>query len=161
MKESVSYTKKIRQLLSDLKKRLSPVAPPEDLEPLAILTLSVLRANASLADGLAGLERIREEFVDFNEARVAPIKDIADVLGPSMAEARTKAERLTTALNRLYDHGNRLDFDHMAEMGVRERRLHLRESMGMDNFAEAHLMLYFFDAPSIPVDDRLAARLKA
>lgn len=160
MKEAIGSVNKIKSLLTSLRKRLKPPAPPEGLEPLEVLTLSILRRNATLAEALDALRRLHEEFVDFNEMRVAPPKDIVDLLAKNLPDARTKAEQLTQTLNRVYDHGNALDLEHMAEMGKRELREHLRGALLLDEYAEAYMMSHLFDSPVLPVDERLVGKLK-
>ena len=160
MEKVAVTTGKVKRLLSTLGKRLAPSAPPKGMAPLDVLVLAVLRSNATLNQALNGLEIMHQEFVDFNEMRVAPPKDIADLLGRKMSGARAKADRITLVLNNVYDHGNELDFEHMADMGKRQQRTHLREALGLDGFGEAYLMAHVFEAPSIPVDDRLLDKLK-
>ena len=160
MKNATAYGNKIKGIFPKLKKHLPETNVPEDIEPLAVFVLGVLRENATLAQALDGLGVLREEFVDFNELRVAPPKDIAEALPANMPEPRAKAERLTVGLNRIYDQENRLDFDHTADMSKRDLRTHLREKLEFRLFTEAYLMLYFFGGHAVPVDDRLVNRLK-
>ncbi|NQU75611.1 MAG: hypothetical protein HQ546_04750, partial [Planctomycetes bacterium] len=160
MKNASVYTTKLKKLLSGLVKRFSPTPSPESLEPMSVMMLGILRNNAGLTEAMSCLELIDQEFVDFNELRVAPPKDIVDMLEGVIANPRDKAQRLTLVLHQLYDHHNTLDLQHMAEMGQRERHSHLRDDLGLDGFAVAYMMLYLFDSPSIPVDERMVAKLK-
>ena len=160
MKDTIGSVNKIKSLLSALRKQFKAAAPPQGMEPLDVLTLAILRRNCTLGEATEGLRRLHEEFVDFNEMRVAPPKDIVDLLQRNMADVRMKAEQLTQTLNRVYDHGNELDLKHLAEMGKRELKEHLRGSLLLDEFGEAYLMSHLFDAPVVPMDDRLAGKLK-
>jgi endonuclease III len=160
MKESVGSANKLKSLLTALRKKYKAAEPPAGLDPLEVLTLGILRRNATLAEGLEGLRRLHEEFVDFNEMRVAPPKDIVDVLQKSMPDSRLKAEQLTTTLNRMFDHGIALDLKSLAGLGKRELKEQLRSNLQLDEYGEAYLMNYVFESPVLPVDDRLATKLK-
>lgn len=161
MKNATEYGKKVKRMLPSLKKRYSAAPLPDDMLPLEIFVVGVLREGVRLPAALKAMKLIDEEFIDFNEIRVAPPKDIVELLTNDMPDLRTKAEQITMGLNRIYDHENRLDFEHTADMGKRELRAHLREALGLSPFVEAYLLLYLFGHRAVPVDSRLVQRLKA
>ncbi len=161
MKNSTTYAKKLRKLLTGLKKGTQPLSDDQAARPpLELLVLSALRENASLEDALKAMKSFSGEFVDFNELRVAPTKDVVELLPGGMIGPRERALAVTRGLHGLFDQGNRLDFEHVEGMGKRELRTHLRESMGLSSFSEAYLMLYLFDTHAVPTDARLAQRLR-
>ncbi len=161
MKNATEYGKKVKRALSGMKRKHHADPAPVDLAPLEVLVLAVLRQNASLAQAQAAMELLDEEFVDFNEMRVAPAKDISDLMAGDMPDARAKAQQIIDGLNRIFDHENRLDFEHTADMGKRELRTHLQDALGLSSYVEAYLVLYLFDGRALPVDERLVERLKA
>ncbi len=161
MKEAIGSANKIKTLVSTLRKKFKPAGVPKELEPLDLLTLGILHRNSTLGDALEGLRRLHDEFVDFNEMRMAPPKDLADVLPRNLDDGRVKSERLTETLNRVYDQGNALDLEHLQEMGKRELKEHLRSALLLDEYGEAFLMNHLFDAPVLPVDDKIVVKLKA
>lgn len=161
MKNATVYAKKLKTLLSALKKRFSVPTLPADLTHLDHLVLSVLRTGTTYDLAMEGLRTLREEFVDFNEMRVAPPKDIADNWGSDMPQARVKAELLTLSLNRVFDHGKELGFNYLADFGKRELKAHLRENIGLPSYSEAYLTLYVFGGHAVPVDENMVQKLKA
>ncbi len=161
MKNATEYGKKVKRALSGMKRKHHADPAPVDLAPLEVLVLAVLRQNASLAQAQAAMKLLDEEFVDFNEMRVAPAKDISDLMAGDMPDARAKAQQIIDGLNRIFDHENRLDFEHTADMGKRELRTHLQDALGLSSYVEAYLVLYLFDGRALPVDERLVERLKA
>jgi len=161
MKKATEYGRKVKRTLPTLKKKYKPASPPDDLRSLEVLLVGVLREGASLEAALKALKLMHEEFVDFNEMRVAPPKDIVDLISRELPQARARAEQITLGLNRVFDQRNRLDFGHAADMGKRELQSHLRETLGFSPFVEAYLLLHLFDQRAVPVDDRLVERLKA
>jgi len=161
MKKSPKNAEKTRNLLAALKKRLD-VPPSAQVDgALEHLVLSVLRHDTDARGAWAGLETLREEFVDFNEMRVAPLKDLHDVLPADLPGRRQKAGRAVEALGKLYDHGNVLDLRHAEGMAKRELRNFLRETLGMDSYGEAYLLIHVFDMAAVPVDTRLLTKLKS
>jgi endonuclease III len=159
MKNASVYLKKIKSFLSTLKKR-PPGEKTSDLEPMDSLILGILRQDTTRQQGLAGLKALRAEFVDYNEMRVAPPKDIADLLGPDMPLARLKAEMVTGVLNRVLDHGNDMNLQFLSDIGKRELPAYLHERLGFDSYSEAYVTLHVLDGHAIPVDRLLAQKLK-
>jgi len=152
MKNATSYQKKIKKLLAGLEK--SSPAPPENPDAFEVLVRSVLEANATAKLVEKGMAALAEEFVDFNELRVAPPKEIVDCLGRDYPEARRKAMEINQVLNGLFTRMNRLSLDHVAEMTKRDIRRHLGE-LGLCPYAAACMMLFVFEGHAIPVDENL------
>lgn len=160
MKNATEYGKRLKRLLPALKKKYPPGEGDNCVEALEALLLAVLRANSSASAARAALKALREEFVDYNEMRVAPAKDIVELLPTTTIEARAKAERLTQALERIFEHGKALSLDYAKALGKRELKTHLREDLRLDDFAEAYLTMTVFGGSAIPVDSRMVERLK-
>lgn len=160
MKNATEYGKKVKGMLPSLKKRYAADGEPAAADPLSLFVLAVLRENAPADVAARNLDVLREEFVDFNELRVAPLKDIVELLEGDPADLRTKAARITDGLNRVFDQNNRLDFGHAADMGKRDLRTHLGETLGFSPYVEAFLLVRLFGHRAIPVDDALVERLK-
>ncbi len=162
MKNATQYTQKLKQLLTRLKK--NPVPEPAiegELRPMEVLVLAIMRRNASASQAVEALERIRAEFVDFNEMRVAPPRDLVEVFGRKMPDVRLKGEQLPAMLNHVFDQGHDMELQYLQPMAKRERRTHLRDALGLDDFGAAFIELYLFDEPTVPVDERMLARLQA
>lgn len=157
MKNSTQYARKIKKFLSGPKK----AAPVKTDNLVRLMLQAILEENAhdrQAAEGLAALER---EFVDFNELRVSPAKDIVDVLGRDFPYARLKAESVALSLNSIFDHSATLSLEYLIKKGKRDVRKALREDLGLSVYAEAFLTLFAFGGHAIPVDRYLLALLKA
>ncbi|NLF30391.1 MAG: hypothetical protein GX591_05835 [Planctomycetes bacterium] len=161
MKNATEYGKKVKAFLPTLKKQYpaDPHRPVSD--PLGLFVLAVLRENAPADAAARNLEVLRNEFVDYNELRVAPVKDVVELLEGDPVALRTKALRITEGLNRIFDQNNKLDLEHTTDMGKRDLRAHLSEALGLTSYVEAYLLTHLFDHRAIPVDDSLVERLKA
>jgi len=156
MKNARDYEKKIKKLLSGLKK--NSVAPPET-DLVRLLIFSVLEADSTEKIARQGMAVLEREFVDFNELRVAPPKDIVDVLGKGFPRARRKAEMLTASLNAEFDKVYQVCLDHLKSLPKRDLRRRLRE-VGLDAYTTGCLLMYGFGGHAVPVDEDLADCLR-
>lgn len=158
MKDAATYEKKISKLL----KTMAGVPAgelPTGPDATAVLVLSVLEADTTDKDAQKALDAINEEYVDFNELRVSPSKDIADCVGKQIPNARDKARMITAALNGIYHRTYNVHLDYMAEMSKRDLRRHLEE-LGLSPYAAGSVVLRVFAGHAIPVDDTLVEVLK-
>jgi len=157
MKNATKYQKKLKKLLAGIDK--APKAPPEGANPYEVMLRAILEANASAKLTERAMAAIEEEFVDINELRVSPPKEVADCLGKDYPEARRKAHEITGVLNATYIRRNKLSFDHVEKMTKRELRRHLAE-LGLSAYPAACLMLCVFGGHAVPVDETLVECLE-
>jgi len=157
MKNATAYERKVKKLLSGASK--SPQLSVRD-DCMEVLMQGVLQADASRRQAEKALDTLLEEFVDVNELRVAPHKEITDCMGRDFPRAREKAETLTGVLNRIFDHSTTLSLDYVHELPKREIRRHLKE-LGLDTYASALLMLASFSTHALPVNQMLVDCLAA
>jgi len=157
MKNATKYQKKIKKFLSGIDK--SAAIPPADADPIRAMIDAVLAADAPRQSAKA-LETLEKEFVDFNELRVAPVKDIVDTLGRDFPDARRKAEEATTVLNAIFNRRNNLVLDYVEKMSKRDVRRHLSE-LGLSPYAAGVMMLQVFGGHAVPVDQGLVDCLEA
>ena len=157
MKNSEFYAKKVKRLVSRSGVR---VAESDQLDPITLLVRSVFEENATARQAAKAVAALTEEFVDFNELRVSPIKDIVECVGRDFPGARSKAVSVTTALNRIFDRVNALDLEYLAKKPKREIRKSLRQDLGLSPYAESCLTLFAFGGHAVPVDNLLLEALK-
>lgn len=156
MKNSAYYARKIRRLLSGSKK----THLPEQADGIPLLVTAVLSENATNKQTSEAMARLVEEFVDFNELRVSPVKDVVECLGREFPGARLKAEAVTRALNVVFGRTNSLSLEYLAPKPKRELRKTLREELGLSPYAESFLTLHAFQGHAVPVDSLLLEALK-
>ena len=153
MKNAKTYEKKVKKLLAGLSKLKAepiPLAP----QPVRAMVLGVLEADAPTADAQRALEALENEFVDYNELRVAPAKDVVECIGRDYPCAWNKAYAITGALHRIFGRASQVQLDYAAEMGKRDLRRHLVE-IGLDPYASAYTLMVCFGGHAIPVDQAL------
>lgn len=157
MKNSRKYQKKVRKLLSAMDKSAAP--PPVDPDPFDVMIEAIVEADASDKQAEKALGGLAAEFVDINELRVAPAKEVADALGRNYPRARRKAAEIVAVLNAIFSRRNTLCLDHAQKMTKRDLRRHLAE-LGLGPYASACLMMKVFGGHAIPVDETLVECLE-
>jgi len=158
MKNATKYQKKIKKFLSGMGKAAAPPPAPE-ADEIRVMVDAIVSADAPKLSAKA-MEALDAEFVDFNELRVAPLKDVVDTLGRDFPDARRKAEEISTVLNALFNRRNYVTLDHVDKMSKRELRRHLAE-LGLSPYAAGIMMLEVFAGHAVPVDHSLALCLEA
>lgn len=156
MKNATQYEKEIRKLLAGMKKTKASF---ENVSPLQVLIEGVLQADSSPKSAARAYASLQKEYVDFNELRVSPIKDLVDIIGRDYPGARRKAEMLVKALNRVFDRTYALSMDYMAKMPKRDLARHLLEDLGLNHYAAAVVILAF-GGHAVPVDTALVESLE-
>jgi flagellar biosynthesis GTPase FlhF len=154
MKDARTYERKVKKLLRGAKKtgKIPSADTPEEV--LLRIIEAVFLADATESEMSKAMAAIQKEFVDYNELRVAPEKDVLECIGKEHPRGREKVTVLHSVLNGLYERANRLSAEYLAEMSKREIRRHLRE-LSMPPFAEAFAAMTCFGVHAIPVDDTL------
>jgi endonuclease III len=159
MKNARYYQRKIKKLLRGARAASAPEVPPGEPR-VRFMIEAVLQADATRRQAAGAVGPLQEEYVDLNELRVSPIKDITDCLGKSMPAAREKAERIVTVLNRVFARTSDVLLDWLAERPKRELRRTLTE-LGLGPYAGPAVAMLLFDIPAVPVDQMLVDCLKA
>ena len=158
MKDAKAYEQKIKKILTANRpsKRDSKAVDAQD--PFAVLVEGVLQADAAPHEVQKAIRAINGEFVDFNELRVAPVKDVVECLGKAFPFARRKAVMLREALNAIYYRVNDMSMKYIEKMQKRALRRHLTE-VGLDCYAAGYVALVAFGHRAIPVDQTLVETL--
>ncbi len=153
MKDAKTYEKKIRKLLTGMKKAKAP----EEVDTISLIVISALEENASDAQAAKAQSMLTKEFVDINELRVAQPSEIVEQLDSKYPFGRETGEQLIDTLNAVFYRANDLSAEFMAEMGKRELRKWL-DSKGVSPYVAARLVLNF-GGHAIPVDVDLCETL--
>ena len=139
------------------RQRLRSLKPPFEETMLAILEGDTTGVRAR-----EGLEILKRDFVDWNEVRVSPVRELEDVLEAVGGDLVTKAELVRAVLADLFSTRHSIDMDHVAGMKPREMREYFSRFPGMPRRVIEHVVLYSAGGPAFPVTAdarRVAARL--
>ena len=154
MKNAQIYQKKAKKILGAFSKKPPDVIDDMD-QAISILIKAVLLENSTMAKARTALEAICEEYVDFNDLRVSPAKEIHDCIGKDYPHVRVKAHALADVLREIFYRTSRMSLDYVAEMPKRDRPRRLKE-LGLSSFAVSMIMLEVFAMRAVPVDQDLA-----
>lgn len=157
MKNARLYERKIKKLLTGMSRPKPPEVAPADRIPR--LLTAILEENATAEDAEKALAALRQEYVDFNELRVSPSKEMVERIGREYPQARGKAMTIVTVLNAIFDKTSTLTMDYMDQMAKRDLRRHLQE-IGLSPFASALIVLTAFAGHAVPVDRDLVETLR-
>ena len=156
MKNSAKYEKRVKKLFAGAAKAAVP--PEEDL--VRLMLLGILEEDTTARKAASAMAVLSEEFVDFNELRVSPVKDIPECLGKGFPGVHAKAAAITGALNAAFKCTNTLSLEFLASEPKREIRKVLRKRFFLSPYAESVLTLCGFDGHAAPVDNLLLEALK-
>ena len=151
MKNATAYQKKVKKLLGGAGKGK---AQPSGQEPMRVLLGAILEEDASRKAAQRVLEAFEAEFVDYNELRVAPPKDMLEFMG-DLPESRRKTESIQKVFNAIFDRKSALSLEHLAKLPKRDLRKHLLE-IGLSTYSAALVTMLCFGGHAAPVDRALA-----
>ena len=77
MKQARTYEAKVRKLLAKMPKT-GQKGSPDEADPIRTMVEAVFQSNTSSAKASKAIRAIEKEYVDFNELRVSPVKDIVE-----------------------------------------------------------------------------------
>ncbi|MCL2001632.1 MAG: hypothetical protein FWG74_09370 [Planctomycetes bacterium] len=148
----------VRELLARKESGSGP-HPPRPLDHLAFAILTDIGAAPAVA--LAALDRLRREFVDWNEARVARSQEIVRTLGREIAGVEQAAIRIKEEYNAFFDKRGALGFDFLASGKPGETRWSLRQLLPHLGKGAILLLLYEFSVgASLPISDAAIKQAK-
>jgi endonuclease III len=153
MKHGAEYAKRIRSLYNQLRRQHGKPQPPDHTEPLEQLILGILARGTTETKAQVAFRRLRESLVDYNELRVTPCVELAEMLGRDLPDVVARARDLVDALNAVYDRHNAVDLAFLRDKPVRDAREYLRALTGVDEFTAARVVLHSLGGHAIPVDE--------
>ena len=128
---------------------------PEESEYITVILEAILMADGADSKHVnQSISTFTDVFVDFNELRAAPEKEIADCIDKNVPDRHHKATNISVVLNAIFITSNTLNISYIRQKSNRDIRRHLRE-LGLANFAEACVARLIFDIHTVPVDQTL------
>jgi hypothetical protein len=95
--------------------------------------------------------------VDYNELRVIPPLELAEVIGPDYPDARLKCEDISRSLNRIFAERHVVSLDHVKEMSRKDAREALGGIDGLEPYSAARIQLLGLQQHAIPLDSAMWA----
>jgi len=161
MGSAAEFDKKLKDLLTRLQRQYGSPDGITRGDPLEELLLGILSRDVPESRGRQALQKLKEEMVDFNELRVAAVRDIVDELGRDFPSVRQKAQAITSVLGGIFEKLENLDISFLKNKAKRDARKWLLGLPGADSYSVGRVMLLCFDAHAVPVNEPILAGLKA
>ena len=153
MKHGTAYAKRLKRFYSRIKKIECPPSLAEPADPLEQLVLSILSLDTSRAHARRALDKLLAIMVDFNEIRVSPPRQLADLIAPYVPNSLACASRLCGILNAVFNSLNTLRLDALRSLGKREARHRLEKLDGIDPYCVASVLLWGLGGHAVPVNN--------
>ncbi len=134
---------------------------PGELPLFESLVYAICREDAGVNQANAAFEQLKERFFDFNEIRVSTSREIAGCF-EGCSEPRTRALRLISLLQDIFEATFGFDLESMAKKGVKSAQKQLARYKSVNDFTLAWIGQQVFGEQTIPVDAgmrRCAGRL--
>ena len=129
-------------------------------EPLVHeMVFSMVLWESTLENAVRAMERVQEQFVDYNELRVCFPKEIEAMLGSRYPRAEDRSVRLIGALRRVFADHQKLSLAHLREMNKRDAREYLDSFEMLPRFVISRVMLLGLDAHAFPIDAKITRAL--
>jgi len=152
-KLSIRKTKRLRQILA---RSYKLPEPPERLDSLVEqVVMTVLWADASPAKARQACERLREEFVDWNELRVSMTTEAGAVL-EACGLAPVKAMALKRVLGKAVEDFYTFDFEALAKLPREDLKAWFMGIEGIPHPVAAAVLYNVFDYDRVLVDADIA-----
>jgi len=161
MKGSSQYAKKIQRLYRALKRRLGKASILTYDEPVDALVYAVVSEKVTESQAGSAIKRIKENFVDFTDLRVARPEEICEVLGQDFPFAHETATTLVSALMAVFNKYNMLSLQGLRKLGKRPAKMMLEKLAGVTPFIVDYCMLTSLGGHAIPVTPKMLEYLKA
>lgn len=156
MRGATDCAKRLKLLFSSLRSKLGKVSHPTVTDPITQVILGILSRGTPETKASEGLDRLRGMVVDYNELRVIPPIELAEVLH-DFPDARLKCEDMARALNKIFMLEHVVALDHLADMGRKELVAYLGEIDGLEPYTAARVCLLGLRRHAIPLDEAMWA----
>jgi endonuclease III len=160
MKDSSKYAKKIQRLYRTLKRRLGKAAILTYEEPVNALVYAVVSEKATESQAGSAIKKIKENFVDYNDLRVARPEEISEVLGQDFPFAHETATALTGSMMAVFNKYNMLSLQGLRKLGKRPAKVMLEKLAGVSPFIVDYCMLTSLEGHAIPLTPKMLEYLK-
>ncbi len=123
------------------------------------LVFSMLLWESTMENAVRAMHKIHEQFVDYNELRVAFPTEIESLLGARYQRGEDRSQRLIKALGMIFEKNQCLTLKPLEEMNKRDARAFLESLEALPRFVISRVLLLGLDAHALPLDAKIARAL--
>lgn len=160
MRNSKEYGARLKSLCNRLRRAGGKSPKLEPNGPLDELVLGCLSAHTTESRARTAFNKLRSNFVDFNELRVCREEEIAEILGKGFHQSKETAKQITMLLQAIFAANNCLDINCLLDGGKREARSFLESLDGITAYVLGRVMLRSLEAHAFPVNDQILLMLR-
>jgi len=159
MKISSEYVKTFRSVQNRLRRDF-PITKEKGFENLPenaaeMLILSILATNDTYPRARHAFKSLQEQMVDFNELRVTPAVELAQMLEEHVCDSGKASSEIVRTLNAVFNRFDTLDLSDLKERSKTELVKMFEEIPGCPDHARCAMLLLCFDIPTMPLDERM------
>lgn len=143
--------RRVRAILTRLRKRFGELEPPRRVDPLDELILTVLSQHTSDLNAERAFGQLRAAFPTWDDVVRAPTVAVADAIR-SGGLANTKAPRIQTILREVHARERRYDLSWLRKASDAEARSYLTSLPGVGPKTAAVVLSFALGRDTIPVD---------
>ena len=148
--------RRLERVRRALRRRYGEPPRPVATHPVEY-AIRVILAEEATADQMdRAVERLRRDFVDWNDLRVSRPREVRDVLGPDFPRSAYKARVIPRLLDQVFKDHNSMVWDFFEEMGKVRTRAYFENLEEVRPFVAAALARDCAGAHAFPVDNDIA-----
>jgi hypothetical protein len=117
-----AQVKDLLKVISALEERYGQRKAGKFTDFIEALVFQILELGAQEKASRDALKRLRDEYVDWNDMRVATVRELEDILGNKYIQVRKKAEDIKHLLADLYTAFRRMEITELTPEGVETLR---------------------------------------
>ena len=151
MSDAPVTSRRIRAILTRLRKRFGELEPPRRADPLEELILTVLSQHTSDLNADRAFADLRTTYRSWNEVVEAPATAVADTIR-SGGLANTKAPRIQAILREVRVREGRYDLTVLRDLPDADARAYLTSLPGVGPKTAAVVLSFALGRDAIPVD---------
>lgn len=151
MRGATQAARRLKRLFRSLRAKLGKVDPLPTGDPITQMILGIFSRDVPESKAREALGRLRAMVVDYNELRVIPPIETAEVVS-DLPNARLKCEDLSRALNRIFMKEHQVSLDRLAHLPRKEVVAYLEGIDGLDPYSRARVRLLGLNQHAVPLD---------
>lgn len=156
MRGATECAKRLKLFFSTLRSKMGKVSQPAVSDPITQMILGILSRDTPESKASEGLDRLRAMVVDYNELRVIPPIELAEVLH-DFPDARLKCEDIARALNRVFALEHAVSLASVEALPKKETGAFLEKLDGLEPYTVARIRLLGLRQHAIPLDEAMWA----
>lgn len=145
---------RITKLLGQIKKQYKPVATTKDRPLLEHLLFACLLENSPHEAAEQAFERLKSEYVGWNEVRVSTKRELAETL-KELNDPEQSAERLKRALHSVFESVYSYDLEHLKKQNLGQATKTIEKYEGTSPFTVAYVTQHALGGHAIPANQGL------